>query len=288
MLRGVVGFVKNYPKTIRHFSTTSVSMVFEEKQIQLNCNKNTYNINYVRSGHGENAVILLPGALGSAFTDFKPQIEQLPKLLPNYTIIAWDPPGYGKSTPPKRTFPLDFFHRDASVANTLMQSLDFQKYSILGWSDGGITGIIMAAKFNASIEKLVIWGANSHILPEEVEIYESIRDVSKWSAKMREPLEKMYGVEYFPQLWSEWIDGMKQLYDKNNGDICKNDLAEITAKTLIVHGAKDPMILPQHVPFLRENIKSTDYFEFPNGKHNIHLRYADEFNEVVIKFMLNK
>lgn len=85
-----------------------------------------------------------------------------------------------------------------------------------------------------------------------------IRDVSKWSAKMREPMEKIYGIEYFPQLWSEWIDGMKQLYERNNGDICSNDLAKITAKTLIVHGTKDPMILPQHVPFLRENIKSTE------------------------------
>lgn len=171
MLRIVVDFVKNSPKTIRHFSTSSVKM-FEEKQIQLNCNKTLYNINYVRSGQGQNAMILLPGALGSATTDFKPQIEQLPKLLPNHTIIAWDPPGYGKSTP-KRTFPLDFFHRDASVANELMQTLHFQKYSILGWSDGGITGLIMSAKFNNNIDKLVIWGANSYILPEEVEIYES-------------------------------------------------------------------------------------------------------------------
>lgn len=173
MLRIGNDFVKNCLKTIRHFSTTGVTMNFQETQIQLNCNKNTYNINYVRSGHGNVALVLMPGALGSAFTDFKPQIEQLPKLLPNYTIIGWDPPGYGKSIPPKRTFPLDFFHRDALVANTLMQSLNFPNYSILGWSDGGITGLIMAAKFNKSIDKLIIWGANSFILPDEVEIYES-------------------------------------------------------------------------------------------------------------------
>lgn len=75
---------------------------------------------------------------------------------------------------------------------------------------------------------------------------------------MRAPMEQMYGVEYFPLLWSEWIDGMKQIYEKNNGDICKNALADIKAKTLIVHGAKDPMILPEHVPFLMENIKTTE------------------------------
>lgn len=176
MLRIGFNFVKYLPKTIRHFSTTRISMYYEEKQIQLNCNKNSYNINYVRNGQGEKALLLLPGALGSAFSDFKPQIEQLPKLLPNYTIIAWDPPGYGKSRPPNRTFPLDFFHRDASVANTLMKSLDFSNYSILGWSDGGITALIMAAKFNDIVEKVVIWGANSYILPKEVEIYESTFD----------------------------------------------------------------------------------------------------------------
>lgn len=83
-----------------------------------------------------------------------------------------------------------------------------------------------------------------------------IRDVSKWSAKMREPMEKVYGVEYFPQLWSEWIDAMVQLFEKNNGDICKNLLRDIEAKTLIVHGAKDPMVLAEHIPFLRKSIQS--------------------------------
>lgn len=146
---------------------------YEEKRIQLNCDNISYNINYVRNGHGDKAVILLPGALGSAQTDFQPQIEHLPNLLPNHTIIAWDPPGYGKSRPPNRTFPLDFFHRDATVANELMKSLNFNKYSALGWSDGGITGLIMAAKFNDSVEKLVIWGSNAYIAPDEVKIYES-------------------------------------------------------------------------------------------------------------------
>lgn len=71
-------------------------------------------------------------------------------------------------------------------------------------------------------------------------------------------MEQMYGVENFPQLWSQWIDAMKQLYEQNNGDICKNLLSEIIAKTLIVHGAKDPMILSEHIEFFKKNIKTTE------------------------------
>ena len=38
-----------------------------------------------------------------------------------FTVICWDPRGYGKSRPPDRDFPLDFFYRDADDAGTLME-----------------------------------------------------------------------------------------------------------------------------------------------------------------------
>lgn len=157
------------------FSTISRRLLSTmERKIKLSVGAESFNINYVSAGSGEKGLILLPGALGSAETDFQPQIMDLPTLLPNYTIIGWDPPGYGKSRPPERTFPLNFFYQDASLANSLMKSLGFNKYSILGWSDGGITGIIMSANHSDAIDNLVIFGANAFILPDEIEIYESM------------------------------------------------------------------------------------------------------------------
>lgn len=137
------------------------------------------SIHYVRTTGGPPAaidgpaVLLMPGALGSAWNDFRPQLEKLPALLPNRTIIAWDPPGYGRSTPPKRTFPVDFFQRDAKDAYDLMQELGFERYSLLRWSDGGMTAMIMAANHPDVVEKLVVWGASSYLLKEEIAIFES-------------------------------------------------------------------------------------------------------------------
>ena len=37
-----------------------------------------------------------------------------------FTVIAWDPRGYGKSIPPERTWE-NFFERDANDATTLMK-----------------------------------------------------------------------------------------------------------------------------------------------------------------------
>ncbi|XP_073820512.1 valacyclovir hydrolase-like [Musca autumnalis] len=249
---------------------------------------NDLEINIVESGKGDKSVLLMPGALGSAWTDFKPQIEQLPKLLPNYTVIAWDPPGYGKSIPPKRQWGLGFFENDASCALDLMKTLGRPQFSIIGWSDGGITGLIAAGRYVNNIEKLVIWGAGAYVVPEEVKAFQNIRDVSKWSARMREPMEKVYGVERFAELWGEWVDAACAFYTDRNGDFCKEEVEKIKAPTFILHGKKDPMIAAEHIPYLRERLKGVRYHEFPEGKHNIHLRYAEEFNKLVADFLLEK
>ncbi|KAJ8909314.1 hypothetical protein NQ315_008312 [Exocentrus adspersus] len=59
------------------------------------------------------------------------------------------------------------------MAHTFMKRLNIKKYSLLGWSDGGISSIILSSKYSSHIEKLVIWGVNSYILPQEVMSYES-------------------------------------------------------------------------------------------------------------------
>lgn len=74
-----------------------------------------------KTGCGPHNVFLLPGALGSTRTDFSPQLNNLDKSA--FTIYAWDPPGYGKSRPPNRSWPDKFFSRDASQAAQLIESI---------------------------------------------------------------------------------------------------------------------------------------------------------------------
>ena len=71
----------------------------------------------------------------------------------------------------------------------VFKSLGHSKYSLLGWSDGGITAMILAAVHPQCVHRMVVWGANATVTAEDVKLYEAIRDTSKWSPKMREPLE---------------------------------------------------------------------------------------------------
>lgn len=211
-------------------------------------------ISYCTSGNGGHVVLLMPGALGSGRTDFTPQLEGL-NSSGKLTLVAWDPPGYGNSRPPNRTFPLDFFQRDAKVAKDFMHSLGHKKYSLLGWSDGGITALVMAAMFSKNVEKLVAFAANAYFEDADIEMIRKIKEVKDWSPRMRAPMEAIYGEDYFPLLWKEWVEAMERIAEATpDRNICRDELSEIRCPTLIIHGTKDAMVASEHPEMLHNRI----------------------------------
>jgi len=241
---------------------------------------NNQKIHFVKRGSGSHPLLFLPGALGTATSDFSPQIDNFD---PNhFTIIGWDPPGYGKSSPPIRNFE-NFFNKDADMAVATMKNLGFEKFSMLGWSDGGITALIASARYPEDVNKLVIWGANSYIAKSDIEMIEQVADISKWSDRMRKPMEDIYG-DSFPDMWSSWVNAYKSYYAAG-GDICSDLLKNISAPSLVIHGAKDAMVAEEHIDFLHTNIKGSTKFVFQDGKHNLHFKYKEEFNKMVQEFL---
>nr|XP_015210150.1 PREDICTED: valacyclovir hydrolase [Lepisosteus oculatus] len=222
---------------------------------------NGVELHYRQTGHGGHAALLLPGSLGTELT----------KTILHFQVSSF--------------FPLDFFDRDAKDAVGLMKALNFKTFSLLGWSDGGITALIAAAKFPTAVRKLVVWGANAFVSEEDLNIYNALRDVSAWSERMRAPMRELYGDEYFAQTWQAWVDGISQFAQRPDGSICRELLPQIACPTLIVHGEKDPMVPRFHAEYLLQHIKGSRLHLMPEGKHNLHLRFAGEFNNLVEEFL---
>lgn len=246
---------------------------YEVRQMGLNC---------LRTGTGH-SVFCLPGSLGTIWTDFESQVSGF--NLNKYSLNVWDPPGYGKSRPPDRTFPLNFYERDADWAAELIKKLQIEPCSLLGWSDGGITAIILAAKYPELVKKLVIWGANAYVTDTDLKLYQNIEDISKWSPTMRNTLSKMYGEDLLQHLMTLWVRAMISIKDEKKGNICQDFVGSVKAETLILHGEKDPLVPRFHVEYLYGRIPITSLYTFAEGKHNIHIKYAKEFNKVVQQFL---
>ncbi|XP_043244411.1 valacyclovir hydrolase-like isoform X2 [Amphibalanus amphitrite] len=243
---------------------------------------NGMNINYEKAGSGSSVALCMPGAMGSALTDFGAQLKSL--AGPELTLVAWDPPGYGQSRPPARQFPPTFFKDDALAAAEVMKTLGYERYHVLGWSDGGNSAVILAALRPQSVTKLVIWGANAYVGDKDQELYEALRDIDKWSARMKAPMIEMYGEEYFRTTWNAWIDGISAFKEIENG-VCRKETREVRCPTLVVHGAKDAMVPPEHPEYFKQHIPDARLHVFPDGKHNLHMKYADEFNKLVRVFL---
>ncbi|KAI4828669.1 hypothetical protein KUCAC02_022748 [Chaenocephalus aceratus] len=161
--------------------------------------------------------------------------------------------------PRQRLSHLTSFERDAQDAVDLMKALGFDKFSLLGWSDGGITAMMAAAKNPDLISRMVVWGSNAFVSQQDLELYEAVRDA--------------------------WVDGIAQYAKRPEGSICMELLPLISCPTLIIHGEKDPMVPNFHPQYLLKHIKGSQLHLMPEGKHNLHLRYADEFNKLVENFM---
>lgn len=129
---------------------------------------------------------------------------------------------------------------------------------------------------------------------------------------MRSPMIQIYGEDYFRKTWFNLVDTMQKLCRKQNGDICKKVLPKIKCPTLIVHGARDTLVFAEHSKYLEQNIANSKYgfhsrawygrdssqdvlpafryrlHIFEKGGHNVHLKYADEFNKLVTDFLVEQ
>merc|ERR1712137_150821 len=120
---------------VRNFM--SVSTMMREGTVKL---KDDTVLHYTVAGESDAVVLCIPGALGTARTDFGPQLDG---LSDSYTVVSFDPRGYGRSQPPVRTFSPNFYEEDATDAAELMEKLKINRYSVLGWSDGANCGTIL-------------------------------------------------------------------------------------------------------------------------------------------------
>jgi valacyclovir hydrolase len=233
-----------------------------------------------RVGQGA-PLLLIPGALGTGSGDFPGQLGWF--AARGFEVVAPDPRGYGKSRPPERDYPLDFYQRDAEDLFALMSALGHQRFSVMGWSDGANVAAIAAMERPERVEKLVLFGGQSYLTAEEIAAFNAIRKISAWSARAAEAMRSVYG-DGLDVLWDRYVDGQVALFEAG-GNLYRDRLDEVRCPAFVLHGARDPLVPAFHAELIHHGIAGSRLHNFPEGKHNIHIRYADEFNALTYAFL---
>ena len=108
----------------------------------------------------------------------------------------------------------------------------------MGWSDGAISAVMLAAAFPAHVERLVIFGGSAWFARSDIDAFEATRDVATtWSKRMRETHEPVYGADGLQEMWGAACDAWAAIYEKYGGDVCVQQARSIECPTMILHGA---------------------------------------------------
>lgn len=225
---------------------------------------NGINIYYEVYGQGE-PLLLLHGN-SSSISLFE---KQIPELSKHYKVIAVDTRGQGKSSDDGRLYTYDLFADDM---NALLDYLHLDSVNILGWSDGGNTGLIMALKYPAKVKKLVTMGAN---------IFIDNTVVAKWVFKTLNKEKKVLEND--------------TLYDSRNRLRLINllltepkhsftELKTIKCPVLIIAGEKD-VIKEGHTKQIAAAITTSTLFIAPKETHYFPSENPALFNKTVLDFL---
>jgi pimeloyl-ACP methyl ester carboxylesterase len=144
---------------------------------------------------------------------------------------------------------------------------------VIGWSDGGINGLLLAIRHPKKVKKLAVTGANlqpdtSAVYPEVIDLVKPVYNRLK-EKKNRSAREK-----------TSW-KLMQLLIDHPH--IPLEDIRKINCPSLVIGGDHD-VIKEEHTMLIFKNIPKAYLWILPNSGHSTPIVYKDDFNRIVGDF----
>lgn len=221
--------------------------------------------------YGKGEPLLIIHGNGGSINNF---VYQIPYFAKNYQVILADSRSQGKSIDTSDSLSYEMITDDL---NALLDKLNLKQCYIIGWSDGGIEGLMMAIRHPDKVKKLAVTGANLEPDTSAVDpfVYNYVMKMNKTG---QDTIKKMKTVT--PEMKNQ----LKLLHLLSYEPHIKlADLKKITCPTLVIGGDHD-VIRTRHTLLIAENIPNSYLWILPNSGHSTPLVYKDIFNEVVSDF----
>lgn len=165
------------------------------------------------SGH---PVILLHGGLGHSGN----WGYQVPVLVKNgYRTVLIDSRGHGRSTRDARPFSYELM---ASDVLAVMDALHIEKASLVGWSDGACTALVLAAKAPSRITAVFFFACNMH--PSGVKPFQATPTLDRCFARHTKDYAELSAT---PAHFKDFIEDVG-LMQRTQPNYSTHDLAKIS------------------------------------------------------------
>jgi pimeloyl-ACP methyl ester carboxylesterase len=195
--------------------------------------------------------------------------NQIPYFSKHYHVIAVDTRAHGRSVDTKDSLTFEMMADDF---NALLDSLHLDSCYVIGWSDGGISALLLALRHPEKVKKMVVSGPNlwpdtTGVAPFIYHYMERVADSLRHHPLTPEGKNLLKTTEldlYQPHMTLEQLQGIR-------------------CPTLVVGGDHDG-IPSFHLWQISQHIPRSYLWIVPNSGHSVVIYKKDQFNPIVYDF----
>lgn len=225
-----------------------------------------------------------------------------------YRVITYDRRGFGHSTHPWENYNYDAFAADL---NELMESLDLENVTLVGFSMGGGEVVRYLSRYgSARVKKAVLAAAVTPYLLQNESHQEGaidegmIADFETAVKKDRPAFIDSFIKKFFSaSIMGEKVSDAQHEFHRDLALFAspkatldcisafsrtdfREDLKKITIPTLIIHGDSDSIVpFESSGKLAGEMIKGSEVVLIKGGPHGVNLTHKEEFNKALLKFL---
>ena len=246
------------------------------------------DVHYFTGGQGE-PLLLVHGGGNEGARDW---LHNAAILAENYTVYVPDLPGFGHS----QRLDGDFFIPElADFVENFSRALGLKKFHLLGHSLGGGIALHYALKFPQKITKLVL--VNSMCLGKEIALWvrllanpalckyigRATLAVLKWAKLLAESFLAASFALPFSET-SVYLGSYVTTF-KEQTTVFLHRLSEIMVPTLVVWGAKDPILPFKQAYAAAQLIPDCQVRVFADAGHSVYREEMEDFSRLLKGFL---
>jgi pimeloyl-ACP methyl ester carboxylesterase len=232
---------------------------------------------YETEGDGE-PIVLLHGGLADNTT----WAAQFSGLSPHRQVVAPERQGHGHT--PDRPGPLTYKAMSDQTVSVLV-ALGLGPVDLLGWSDGGMVGTLIAADHPELVRTLTVTGSGFSSSGYVRGAMEALVSLSSDDEEMM-MFAAMYaeaspdGSEHFSEVWEKIRTMWAEPFD------WKAEAQRISAPLLVIVG-DDDYITVEHAQEFARTVQNGQLAVVPGASHLVPIEKPDLFNQLVLEFTAN-
>ncbi|MDT8859309.1 alpha/beta hydrolase [Alkalihalobacillus sp. MEB130] len=247
--------------------------------------------------NGKPPILLIHGFVSSTYTFHR----LIPLLKKNFSVIAIDLPGFGRSEKSK-TF-IYSFENYANFVSGCIDYFDLEGVTLVGHSMGGQIALYTAKRFPTKITKLILVCSSGYLKPAKkahiycsyipffrlaVERYIRRKDVKKSLENVfyNQSLINEEMMEEFARPLSEkdFYVSLIRLLRYREGDLSSKELREIAVPTLIVWGEEDKVVPLAIGKRLVEDLPNAKLITYEKTGHLVTEERTDELYRHILSY----